>query len=107
MPWWRRLFNRSRFERRLDSELQFHLEEQVREYIDSGMSADEARRKARLEFGSLDPIKDDCRAARPGALLETTIQDLRFAFRTFAKSRAFTVTAVLSIALAIGANTSI
>ncbi len=107
MNWWRRLFSRNRAEQQLDAELQFHLEQQVRDLVNSGMSEEEARREARLTFGGLDHIREEWRDTRSTALIAALIQDVGYAVRTFAKSRAFTFTAVMSIALGIGANTAI
>jgi len=107
MSWLRRLFNRSRLERQLDSELQFHLEEQVRQYVSSGMTEEEARRKARQTFGGLDQIKEECRYVRGLTWVETTMKDLRYTLRSLCRAWIFTAVVVLSLALGIGANTAI
>jgi hypothetical protein len=75
---------RRRLERQLDAELQFHLEQQVRDYVAAGLTDEEARRKARLLFGGLDQVREECREVRGIALFETVLQDLRFAFQQHA-----------------------
>lgn len=66
------LFRRGGVEKQLDKELSFHLEQQIKSYIASGMTPEEARRKARLDFGGLEQIKEDCRDVRPGRWIGTS-----------------------------------
>ena len=102
MSWWRRLRHRERVENELDAELRDHVERQVAEHVRSGLPEQEARRRARLEFGGLDPVKEMCRDARGTRWLEETWQDLRFAVRLLLKERWFTAAAVLALGLGIG-----
>ncbi len=64
MNWWRRLWKRAELEDRLDAELRFHFDRLAADHVRRGMARDEALRAARLEFGGLTQVKEDCRDAR-------------------------------------------
>src|SRR5579885_429429 len=91
----RSLLFKSREDHQLESELHFHLEQQISENIARGMSGDEARRAALRTIGGIEQIGEQCRDARGLHWLETTIQDVRYAVRSLRKTPVFTSVAVL------------
>jgi len=107
MSWLRRLLSGSRMDQELDAELRFHFEQQVAEKARLGISEDEARRSARLEFGGLEQVKEDCRESRGTMWVAFVVQDLRFAARQLRKAPGFAVIAVAALSVGIGAAAAI
>ena len=103
----RSLMHRRGKEEELRDELQFHLDEEAEERQAEGLPGDEARRAARRDMGNIALVQEETRAAWTWTYLEQLAQDCRYAFRTMAANKTFSMLAILSLALGIGANTAI
>ena len=103
----RSLVSGASLDHELDEELRDHVERQIAANIERGMSPDAARTSALRAIGGVEQRKEECRDARGVNLIEHVIRDVKFAFRQLRKQPGFATTAVLSLALGIGANTAI
>ncbi|MGH9677729.1 MAG: permease prefix domain 1-containing protein, partial [Candidatus Acidiferrum sp.] len=107
MSWWNFIFPKRPADPQLNSELRFHIEELTEANIASGMSPEEARRRVILEFGGPEQIKEELRDVHRVLILDSTLANMRSAFRFIRKSPAFSATVILTLALGIGANSAV
>jgi putative ABC transport system permease protein len=107
MSWWKSIFAKRASDAQMNSELRFHIDELTDENIAAGMSPQEARRRAVLEFGGQEKFKEEVRDVYRVRFLDATIANLKSAFRFIRKSPTFSITVILTLALAIGANSAV
>ena len=103
----RALVYRNRVEEELEEEVQFHIAMQSRKNQTAGNDALKAARLARVQFGPVENVKEECRDMRGTRLIEDAMADFRYAFRGFHRTPAFALTVIATIAIALGLNTAL
>jgi len=104
---WKSLFRKRALDAQLDTELRFHIDKLTSDNIAGGMAPDEARRQAILEFGGREQVMEDLRDVHRVSIIETSLANLKSAFRFIRKSPSFSMTVILTLALGIGANSAV
>jgi putative ABC transport system permease protein len=104
MRWWR---SRRQREQSVSDELHFHIDELTEANLRAGMTPGEAHRQALLQFGGREQIAEECRDVHRVVTVDNTLANLKHAFRFIGKSPSFSLTVILTLALAIGANTAV
>ena len=91
----------------LDMEFKFHLQQSAETRMAAGMTPEEARRQALIEFGGVERTREQCHKQRPGWWLGTVAQDIRYALRGFRRNPVFTIAVIATLAVGIGATTAV
>ncbi len=107
VEWLRATFAGGSLDREMDEEMRFHLEMQARSHREAGLDPDEARRRARIEFGGLEGHREASREARPGRALDALVRDGRFGARSLMRRPGVSVAAVLTLGMGLGATTAV
>jgi macrolide transport system ATP-binding/permease protein len=101
------LFRRDPIDQSMDEEMNFHIEERAADLRRSGVPAEEAKRRAKIEFGGTESYKEQCRDARPFQWVHGFFSDLRFGMRMLRRSPGFSILAILCLTVGIGANAAV
>src|SRR5215203_4122573 len=104
---WHALTQKDQLDQELDDEMRFHLERDIEQNVNSGMTPEDARYAALRSFGGLDQSKEESRDARGVGMIENILRDTSYSLRVLLKNYAFTIGVILTLALGIGANTAI
>jgi putative ABC transport system permease protein len=107
MAWWNLSRRKTSLEAETDSELRFHVNELTREKIAAGLTPEQARREALLEFGGSEQVKEEVRDVHRIATVENTFANLKSGIQLLRKSPSFSAAAIVTLALAIGANSAV